>query len=247
VEEKEPVTGGKLKASHKAMWTVIGLLILAKLVEMTAHIPNMNPSQQAIFSWKTLGFFVALLLLGSGFAHIIGFPGMWDEKVTNRQRIWAPLGIGLVIGVALLALDRAIGFGRLYATALGTSTPPVPFPHSVLVQSYDAVCAAILFTLFAVAFSVWFFGTLLLSRHWPTQTFWVIAVLVSAIYPLTMAHQGHWALFHVAPVSAGLVAMLLLIYLMYLAGAILLRRFGFTATLVMQISAVAVWHIIGRL
>ncbi len=247
MEEKEPVTGAGLKPSHKAMWAVVALLILGKLVEMVVHIPNMNPSQQAIFSWKTLGFFVALLLLGSGFAHIVGFPGMWDEKVTNRQRIWAPLGIGLVIGVALLAIDHAIGFGRLYATALGTSSLAVPFPYSVLVQAYDTVSAAILFTLFAVAFSVWFFGTLLLSRHWPRQTFWVIAVIVSAIEPLTMARQGHWALFHVAPVSAGLVAMLLLIYLMYLAGAILLRRFGFTATLVMQISAVAVWHIIGRI
>jgi hypothetical protein len=246
VEEKEPGTGGKLKASHKAMWTVIGLLILAKLVEVVVHIPNMNPSQQAIFSWKTLGFFVALLLLGSGFAHIIGFPGMWDEKVTNRQRIWAPLGIGLVIGTALLAIDHAIGFDRLYAAALGMSSPGVPFPLSVLVQSYAAACAAILFNLFAVAFSVWFFGTLLLSRHWPSQTFWVIAVLVSAVEPLTMARQGHWALFHVAPVSAGLVALLLIYYLMDLAGAILLRRFGFTATLVMRISAVFVWHIIGK-
>jgi hypothetical protein len=247
VEEKEPKTGGKLHPSHKAMWAVVALLVLGKLVEMVVHIPNMNPSQQAIFSWKTLGFFVALLLLGSGFAHIIGFPGMWDEKVTNRQRIWAPLGIGLVIGVALLVIDHAIGFGRLYAMALGTSLPSIPFPHSVLVQTYAAVCAAILFTLFGVAFPVWFIGTLLLARRWPNGTFWVIAVTMSAIEPLSMARHGNWALFHVAPVSAGLVAMLLLTYVMYLAGAILLRRFGFTATLVMQISATVVWHIIGKL
>ena len=247
MEEKEPAARGKLKASHKAMWAVVGLLILAKLAETVVHVPNMNPSQQAIFSWKTLGFFIALLLLGSGFAHIIGFPGMWDEKVTNRQRIWAPVGIGLVVGVALLAIDHAIGFGRLYATALGTSPLAVPFPYSVLVQSYDAVCAAILFTLFGVAFSVWFFGTLLLSRHWPRATFWVLAVLVSAIEPLTMARQRHWALLHAGPVLAGGGAGLLLGYRVDLTGAILLRRFGFTAALVMRLSVVAVWHIIGRI
>jgi hypothetical protein len=246
VEEKEPTNGGKLKASHKAMWAVVALLVLGKLVETVVHVPNMNPSQLAIFSWKNLGFFVALLLLGSGFAHIIGFPGMWDEKVTNRQRIWAPLGIGLVIGLSLLVIDHAIGFGRLYALALGTSSPGAPFPYSVLVQGYDAVCAAILFTLFGVAFTVWFIGTLLLARRWPRGTFWVIAVIVSAIEPFTMASQRHWALVHVSPVSAGLVAILLLVYVMDLAGAILLRRYGFTATLVMRISAIAVWHIIGR-
>ena len=229
------------------MWTVIALLVLAKLVETVIHIPSMNPSQQAIFSWKSLGFFVALLLLGSGFAHIIGFPGMWDEKVTNRQRIWAPLGIGLVVGVALLAIDRAVGFAHLYAMALGSSSLAVPLPYSLLVQGYDAVCAATMFTLFGVAFSVWFFGTLLLSRHWPRATFWVLAVIVSAIEPLSMASQRHWALFHVAPVSAGLAAILMLVYVMDLTGAILLRRFGFTAALVMRISAVFVWHIIGKL
>jgi hypothetical protein len=246
VEEKEPVTGGKLKASHKAMWTVVALLVLAKLVETAVRVPNMSPAQQAIFSWKTLGFFIALLLLGSGFAHIIGFPGMWDEKVTNRQRIWTPLVIGLVIGVALLTIDHAIGFARLYSLALASSSLAMPFPYAVLIQGYVAMCAAILFSLFGVAFPVWFFGTLLLSRHWPNATFWVIAAIVSAIEPFMMASGGRWALLHVAPLSAGLVAMLLLVYVMDLAGAILLRRYGFTATLVMRISAVAVWHIIGR-
>lgn len=239
--------GGKLKPSHKAIWVVVALLVLAKLVESLVHVPFTNPSQQAIFSWKSLIFFVALLLLGSGFAHIIGFPGMWDEKVNNRQRIWAPVGIGLVLGVALLAADHSIDFSRLYAAAVGTSSLAVPFPYSVLVQGYAAICAAILFTLFAVAFAVWFFGTLLLARRWPAKTFWVIAVIVAALEPFTMVAPRHWALLHVGPVSAGLVAVLVLVYVMDLAGAILLRRFGFTAALVMRVSAVAVWHIIGRI
>ena len=110
---EDVVTGGKLKPSHKAIWAVVALLILAKLVESLVHVPFTNPSQQAIFSWKSLAFFVSLLLLGSGFAHIIGFPGMWDEKVTNRQRIWAPLGIGLVIGVALLAVPVLLSVASL--------------------------------------------------------------------------------------------------------------------------------------
>jgi hypothetical protein len=41
--------------------------------------------------------------------------------------------------------------------------------------------------------------------------------------------------------------MLALVYAMDLAGAVLLRRFGFTAALVMRVSAIAVWHIIGRI
>jgi hypothetical protein len=244
---EEVATAGKLKPSHKAIWAVVALLLLAKLVESLVHVPFTNPSQQAIFSWKSLAFFVSLLLLGSGFAHIIGFPGMWDEKVTNRQRIWAPLGIGLVIGVALLAADHAIGFGRLYAAALGTTPLAMPFPYSVLVQAYDGMCASILFTLFAVSFSVWFFGTLLLARRWPSGSFWVLAVIVSALEPFTMASPNHWALLRHGPVLGGIAAVLVLVYVMDLTGAILLRRFGFTAALVMRLSVVAVWHIIGRI
>lgn len=244
---EEPAVGMKLKPSHKAIWVVVALLILAKLLETLVHVPFTNPSQQAIFSWKSLAFFVALLLLGSGFAHIVGFPGMWDEKVTNRQRIWTPIAIGLVVGVALLAADHSIGFSRLYAVAAGTPPLAVPFPYSVLVQGYAAICAAILFTLFSVSFLIWFFGTLLLARRWPNVIFWVIALAAAAIEPFTYAAPRHWALLHVAPVSAGLVAVLVLVYVMDLAGAVLLRRSGFTAALLMRVSAVAVWHIIGRI
>jgi hypothetical protein len=244
---EEPAIGGKLKPSHKAIWVVVALLILAKVLETLIHVPLMSAPQQAIFSWRSLAFFVALLLLGSGFAHIIGFPGMWDEHVTNRQRILVPVAIGLVVGVALLAADHSIGFSRLYAAAAGTSTLAVPFPYSVLVQGYAAMCAAILFTLFGVSFLLWFIGTLLLARRWPNVIFWVIALVAAALEPFTYAAPRHWALFHVAPVSAGLVAVLALVYVMDLAGAILLRRFGFTAALVMRVAAVAIWHIIGRI
>lgn len=247
MEEKEPATKGRLNPSHKAIWTVAILLVIAKLAETVVHVPFTNPSQQAIFSWKLVVFFIALLLLGSGFAHIVGFPGMWDEKVTNRQRFGVPLGIGIVLGVALLALDHGIGFARLYSAALGSSPFAVRFPYSVLVQLYAGMGSAILYTLFAVGFSVWFFGTLLLARRWPGKTFWVIAVLVSLWQPYTMASPHHWALLHSGAALAGVAGMLALVYTMNLAGAVLLRRYGFTAALVMRVSAVVVWHIIGRI
>ena len=43
------------------------------------------------------------------------------------------------------------------------------------------------------------------------------------------------------------IAMEVMVILLILIGAILLRRFGFTAALVMRLSVVAVWHIIGRI
>ena len=57
----------------------------------------------------------------------IGFPGIWDKRVTNRQRFLTPLAIGLILGVVLIALDLVLSnfnsIGRL---------PHPSFPTSVV-------------------------------------------------------------------------------------------------------------------
>ncbi len=239
--------GIRLTSSHKALLGLLVFLLAAKLTEMAVHIPFQNPAQQAMFSWKTVIFFVAIALLGSGFAHIVGFPGMWEQGTGNRGRIWAPLAIGIVLGVALLSLDRASGFARLYATAVGAPALSLPPGATILFQLFAAVSASILYYLFALSFTIWFFGTLLLARRWPSATFWVTAVVVSLWEPLTLASRHHWALMRLAPVSVGVVGILALLYVMDLSAAILFRRFGFTAALILRVSAIAVWHIIGKL
>lgn len=236
----------RMTASHKVLWGLVMSLVAAKIIELLVRVPFRSPGQQALFSWKSVAFFVALTLLGAGFAHIVGFPGMWEKKIRNRQRIWLPLLIGIVLGIGLLAVDRASGFSHLLAVVNGQPSRGVPFPYSVLVQLFAALCSAVLYNLFALAFSIWFFGTLLLSRRWPSQVFWVLAGLAALLQPLATAGHNHWALFHLAPVSVGIVGVLVLMYVMNLAAAILLRRSGFTAVLIMWLSATVVWHIIGK-
>ncbi len=237
----------KLTHSHKVLWGLVVFLLLAKLLAILVHVPFQSPGQQAVFAWKSVAFFVALTLLGAGFAHVVGFPGMWEKRFRLRQKIWIPIVIGLVLGTTLLFTDRFSEFGRLVAVVSHTPPHGLPFPDMLLFQVFATVCAAVLYNLFAVSFIVWFFGTLLLARRWSAQTFWVLAVVISLCEPFAIASQQHWALFHLAPLSAGIVGMFVLIYLLDLAAAILLRRFGFTAALVMRLSAVVVWHIIGRI
>lgn len=236
----------QLSASHKALAGLLAFLVLAKLIEMAVHVPFHTPQQIAVFSWKSVIFFAAIALLGSGFAHIVGFPGMWEKRVSNRGRIWLPLFIGIVLGVGLLVIDRATGFGHIFAMTFGVSSLSLPFGYSVLYQLYASVCTSILYYLFALAFTVWFIGTLLLSRHWATQVFWILAVLVSLLEPWNIASRNHWALLRLAPAPAGIIAVLALIYVMDFAAVVLFRRFGFTAALILRISAIAVWHIIGK-
>lgn len=237
----------KMTDSHKALWGLVVFLLIAKLIAILAHMPFQSPGQQAVFAWKSVAFFVALTLLGAGFAHIVGFPGMWEKRFGLRQKVWVPIIIGLVFGTALLVTDHSSGFEHLFAVATKTTVPALPFPDLVLFQIFAGTCAAILYNLFAVAFIVWFIGTLLLARRWRSQTFWVLAVLVCFAEPFAMASQQHWALFRLGPLSAGIIGMLALIYVLDLTAAILLRRFGFTAALLMRLSAVFIWHIIGRI
>ncbi|HEV2388330.1 MAG TPA: hypothetical protein VGS20_13870 [Candidatus Acidoferrales bacterium] len=236
----------KMSASQKALWGVVGFLVLAKLIELVVHMPVVNPSQTAIFAWKWIAFFAILALLGSGFAHIITFPGMWDPAVDNRDRIWKPLGIGLAFGAALLAVSHAARFAAAQAAAIGSpSLLHVPFPYSLLFYLYTGVCSSIFYCLFPIAFTVWFFGTLLLARRWPRHTFWTMAVLVSFWEPLTMAGRNHWALLR-QPHVAGIVALLALLYAADFTAACLFRRFGFLAALALRLSLVVVWNIIGK-
>ena len=235
-----------LKASHKVMLGVALLLVLLKLIENFARVPFGTPAEQAFFGWKPVLFFIALLLLGSGFAHVIGFPGMWEKAVSNRQRVWFPLLIGLVFGAALLVANRGVASAHAYAAAMGQATRAMPFFSVLLTQTYKGVGAAIFFTLFPITFAVWFVGTLLLSRRWPTPVFWTVSVLVCMLEPYWTLRNSNWALLHAAPVTAALVVLIVLMYAMDFVSAILLRRFGFTAVLILRLSAVAVWHIIGK-
>jgi hypothetical protein len=236
----------RMSASHKALVGLIAFLILAKLIEMAIRIPFRVPAQQGLFSWKSVIFFTSIALLGSGFAHIVGFPGMWDKGVSNRGRIWLPLAIGIVLGVGLLGVDRATGFSHLNATTFGVPSLSLPLGYSIFFQLFASVSAAILYYLFALAFTVWFVGVLLLSRHWPSQVFWILAVVVSFWEPWVLASQHHWALMRFTSAPAGVCGVLALIYAMDFASAVLFRRFGFLAALILRISAMAVWHIIGK-
>lgn len=239
----------KMSASHKALAGLLALLILSKLAEMIFHAAR--PDRQgvvALFYWKSVLFFVALALLGSGFAHIVGFPGMWEERIRVRGKIWLPLGAGVLLGAALLlVVHHSSEFARLYAGSAGVLSPAVPIPLAILFETFRVACAAIFFTLFPLAFAVWLIGTLILARRWPSPTFWVFAVLLSCLEPVSIASHGNWAQIPLAQVSGWIVTGLLLVYAMDLIAAIFLRRFGFTAALVLRLSAVTVWHLAGRL
>jgi hypothetical protein len=235
----------KITTSQKVLWGIVAFLVLAKLIELAVHIPFQNPSQAAIFSWKSMVFFAVLAVLGSGFAHIITFPGMWDPGVRNRDRIWTPLAAGLGFGIVLVDVSRAANFAAAHAAAIHSPPLHVPFPYSLLFYLYGGVCSAILYCLFPIAFTVWFFGTLLLARRWPRQTFWVMAILVSFWEPLTLAAQYHWALL-LQPHLAGILVVLLLLYAADFTAACLFRRYGFLSALVLRVSLVLVWNIIGR-
>ncbi len=237
----------KMSPSHKALAGLLGFLLLAKIVEMVLHVPFLTTVQQAVFSWRMTLFIAALALLGSGFAHIVGFPGMWEEGIGVSRKIWLPLAAGIVFGVVLLFADRSSGFATHSAAVAGVPTLALPFRFSVLFQLFAGVCAAILYNLFALAFTVWFVGTLILARRWPSATFWVLALLVSLWEPYMMASQGHGALIRSVHFPAGIWAMLALYYVVDLTATIFIRRFGFTAALVWRLSAVMVWHFAGRL
>jgi hypothetical protein len=228
----------KLSVSTRIFLGLVLVLFVAKILEVSLHVPLPLPSEHMIFRWSFVVGIAVLAALGLLFARLTDFPELWDARVTNRMRLLVPLLIGLGLGVAAVALDRACGISSAWAAVVKLPTIHAPFPSSVLIYSYAAITSEIFFHYFPLPFLVWFFSTLLFARRRQEETFWAMALVVSFWEPLTQTAglRGH------PRASATAFA---LAYAENFLGAYLFRRAGFLAPLVLRLAYYAVWHIIG--
>jgi hypothetical protein len=101
----------------------------------------------------------------------IGFPDIWDERVTNKQRFLIPAIVGSVAGIALIILDLI--FGRF--NGVGQLIHP-PFPTSIVASLSAGIGEEMLFRLFFISFWTWLLGKVILRGKGLTIVYWVVAV-----------------------------------------------------------------------
>ncbi len=94
------------------------------------------------------------------------------------------------------------------------------------------------YRLLPIPLLLWLVSNVALRGRWREQTFWVLAVLTSAIEPLS---QETSVLPHGVLLFAGLFG---LGYAFNFAQAVFFRRSGFLASIVVRLGYYAVWHIL---
>ena len=98
----------------------------------------------------------------------LGFPEIWAEKVTNRQRFLIPALVGGALGLVVIVGDLIFspfnGIGRFMHP---------PFPTSLVATVAAAIGEEMIFRLFFISFWTWLVGKVILrGRGSPPSTGW---------------------------------------------------------------------------
>jgi hypothetical protein len=236
------------------------LLLLAILVLAVAlntilpqgDIANLLPPSEApqIPTWQlalggagiTLVFYGALGALGLLLWRKMGFPEIWEESVSNRQRFFQPAMIGVGLGIVLIVCDLI--FSRF--NGIGRFMHP-PFPTSLVASISAGIGEEILFRLFFISFWTWLVGKLILRGRGLNVVYWVISTLSALAFA-----AGHFpALMIILGVNNPLeFSPVLLFQIFFLNGLISLfaayyfKKHGFLAAVGIHFWTDVVWHII---
>jgi hypothetical protein len=172
----------------------------------------------------------------------LGFPDIWDERVTNRQRFLIPALVGAGLGVVLIIGDLIFspynGVGRLIHP---------PFPTSLVAAVSAAIGEEMLFRLFFISFWTWLVGKVILRGRGLTAVYWVFATLSAFVFaaghlPSLMIILGVNDPSQFSPIL--LVEIFLLNGLISIFAAYYFKKYGFFAPVGIHFWADIVWHMV---
>jgi hypothetical protein len=190
---------------------------------------------------------VILIYGGLGFVGLklskkLGFAGLWDKKVSNRQRFLIPLAIGVGSGIVLIVMDLVFSpfnsIGRI---------PHPPFPTSIFASISAGIGEEIIFRLFMISFVVWLVSSVILRKKDKNQVFWGAAVGSATVFaighvPSLMLLLGMKSIAQFPPVL--MAEIILLNGLISILAAYYLRKYGFLAAAGIHFWTDIVWHVV---
>ncbi len=243
----------KLRARSVQTFLVL-LAILVAAAALNSILPQgdlgavMPPSPIPKWQLALSGAAITAVLYGLlGFLGLIlwrslGFPDIWDETVTNRQRFLVPIIVGVVLGVVLIVADLLFspinGIGRLMHP---------PFPTSLVASISAGIGEEIIFRLFFISFWTWLVGKIILRGRGLAIVFWVVSVLSALAFaaghlPSLMIIYGVSNPSQFSPVL--LLQIFLLNGLIAIFAAYYFRKYGYLAAVGVHFWTDVIWHTI---
>ena len=146
-----------LRAKNITQWNTsikifAGLILAVILSKVVYTLAQLNDPivEQGVNSWLGILLVAGLGFLALKLAPRAGFPDLWDERVSNRQRFMLPIVVGIAFG---------IGQVILVSLTLGLEIPMVAFPLAVPVYLSGGILMEMVFHLIPVVLLVWFFAS----------------------------------------------------------------------------------------
>ena len=124
------------------------VLVLIKIFFLISPVTMPVAGNEAAFAPLTILIVAVMGLLGLLLARRTGFPEIWDERISNRQRFLIPCVIGLVYGLATVG-PLMLGISNRVHPLAVSSDVHVKFPLSIPYYTYGALFLEILLRLFA--------------------------------------------------------------------------------------------------
>jgi len=210
----------------------------ASYLAFASSITFADPDQAALFVWPAIGTYTVFGLLGGWLADLSGFPRPWTGWIVSLKAVLLPLLGGLALGVVLVALDLATGFTKILLAYQGLEQQFTGYLPMFLIFSAGAIIVELLYRLLPLAFLQWLIAERLRKGRGRAQVFWTLAVLTSLLEPLGMIES---ILLYPLPVA---VAYFVHSFGLNLFQAVIFRRSGFLAAIVVRAAFYVIWHVI---
>jgi hypothetical protein len=227
-------------SSSYVVWLGLVLYLLLVKVIISAFLPRAfsDPSQAGAFDWAPLGIFAALGLVGVWLSRKTGFPDAWDTHISNWRRLALPLLIGIGFAALYVVADLLTGFTKLIAARHGVTQQYTDPVSMALIFTSVPYLVEVLYRLLIIPVLLLLISNLILRGRGQSQVFWVLAVLTSALEPLSQyidwrVLSGGLLVFYVAELFA-----------INFTQAAFFRKYGFLAAILVRVGFYLVWHVL---
>ena len=190
--------------------------------------------QQWTASWTAIIVVGVLgILVYYGVSKRVDFPQIWDEGVSNKQRLLLPA----LLGLAVAAIEIVISLLQHLPKDIH-----VPLPCSIPVYLTGGIFLELLYHFIPILLLMWVVSGLVLKDRYQNRVFLISAILL-ALWEPAMQLVG---MLSMGMLTSFVFAIFLLVFV-FIANIIplaLFRRYGFLAPVVFRLADYLLWHII---
>jgi hypothetical protein len=174
--------------------------------------------------------------------HRSSFPAAWDTRIPAQRRLLLPLLVGAIFGILAIGIELYTGSLQSLQETIGAKVT-VGFPQSLAVYTSLSAVLELEYLVLPVSLLLWLIAGVILRGRGETPIFWVLALLASAYEPL---QQGSDV---IAAAGGSITTLGIVLYVVHsfsfnFSAAVVFRRYGLLAPILVRVGDYIVWHIL---